>query len=200
VLMLDPDDMTRKVGSAGRPVFFTDTRIVDPDLVDVAPGETGEILVRGPNVMRGYWNNPQATLETLVDGGWLRTGDAGRADDEGFVWIAGRIRDAYRSGGALVLPWDVEKALLEHPSVQDVAVVGRSGPDGHDVGVAFVVRRAPPVTEDDLLAWARARLERPDALGEVRFADAIPRNPAGKILRQHLHEAIADTPRPLRTG
>ncbi|MDP8930420.1 MAG: AMP-binding protein [Actinomycetota bacterium] len=196
-LLLDAEDMTRKIGSAGKPPFFTDVRIVRPDLTDVAPGEVGEVLVSGPNVMKGYWNRPDATAETIVAGHWLRMGDAARSDDEGYIYMVGRMADAYMADGRLVFPDDIERILVDHPAVRDVAVVGVTDETLGETGVALVVAVSDAETsEDDLLEWTAAYLDRPDTLREVRFTDAIPRNPAGKVLRHALRRlAESEAPR-----
>lgn len=189
-LLLEPQDMLRKVGSAGRPPFFTDVRIVRPDLTDVVPGEVGEILVCGPNVMKGYWNLPELTEETIVGGRWLRTGDAARCDDEGYVYIVGRIADAYATEGQLVFPGDIEQIILDHPAVRDCGVVGVPDARRGEVGMGFVVPQPQyEVTESELLGWVARELDRPETLRALRFTDVIPRNPAGKILRQRLRES-----------
>jgi fatty-acyl-CoA synthase len=188
-LLLDPEDMTRKIGSAGRPPFFTDVRVVRADLTDVAPGEVGEVLVAGPNVMKGYWNRPDATEETVEAGGWLRTGDAARVDDEGYVYIVGRVDDAYVTSGRLVHPDDLERVLLQHSAVRETAVVGIPDDKLGEIGIGFVVPADDRnVTEDDLFRWAVSHLNTPEILHQVRFIDTIPRNPAGKVLRHELRQ------------
>jgi fatty-acyl-CoA synthase len=188
-LLLDPEDMTRKLGSAGRPVFFTDVRVVRPDLVDVEAGEVGEVLIAGPNVMKGYWDRPEATEAALVDGRWLRTGDAARSDEEGYLYVVGRVADTYVTNGRLVHPGDVERVLLQHPAVRETAVVGMPDQAAGEIGVALVVPandREP--SADDLLRWASSRLDAADILHEIRLTDTIPRNPAGKVLRHELRQ------------
>lgn len=116
-LLLDPDDMLRKVGSAGRPPFYTDVRVVRPDMSDVATGEVGEIVVRGPNVMRGYWKRPEATEAVITHGGWLHTGDAAMVDEEGFVYVVDGLKDMITTAGENVYPAEIERVLREHPAV-----------------------------------------------------------------------------------
>jgi acyl-CoA synthetase (AMP-forming)/AMP-acid ligase II len=192
VLLLDPRDMVRKAGSAGRPVFFTESRVVGPDGPEVAPGQVGEIMARGPNVMRGYWNNPEATAAAIVEGSWLRTGDAARIDDEGFVTIVGRMTDAITVGDTLAFPGDIERVLLEHPAVADAAVVGRPDDALGETGVGFVVPKGDAeLATDDVLAWVQPQLARGELLTEIRFVEQIERNPAGKILRHELRALLA---------
>jgi fatty-acyl-CoA synthase len=187
VLLLDAGSSLRKVGSAGRPPLFVDIRIVDRDLRDVAPGEAGELLARGPNVMAGYWRRPADTAKVLLPGGWLRTGDAARMDDEGDVWIVDRVDAAFVAGGRVVYPGDVERALMTHPAVADAGVVGRSARDGGAVAMAFVVL-APghEAGEAELLGVARERLAPHEVPGSITFVDELPRSLVGKLLRGEL--------------
>jgi len=123
VLLLRPDDSVRKAGSAGTPMFFTDVRVVAPDGADAAVGEPGEVVVRGPNVMAGYWQRPDETARTL-DGGWLHSGDIATVDDEGYLTIVDRLKDMIISGGENIYPAEIEGVLYEHPAVAECAVVG----------------------------------------------------------------------------
>ena len=132
VLLLDAEQALQKIGSAGKPPLFVDVRITDAAGGDVAPGHTGELLVRGPNVMAGYWRRPAETRDALIEGGWLRTGDAARMDDDGYIWIVDRLEARFVSAGEVVYPGDVERALLAHPSVADAGVVGVPAPRGGD--------------------------------------------------------------------
>jgi len=186
-LLLDPQDITRKIGSAGRPAFFCDVRVVDADGRECAPGDVGEVLVAGPNVMKGYWNR-EVVDEHLLDGRWLRTGDSARTDQEGYVTMVGRMADAYVASGGIVHPGDIEAVLREHPDVVDAAVVGV--PDAHTghVGVAFVEAAEATPVPDAILTWAAERIA-PEAMPRsIHVLDRLPRNPAGKILRRELSE------------
>ena len=187
MLLLDPQQALTKIGSAGKPPLFVDVRISDPSGTDVVQGHTGELLVRGPNVMLGYWRRPDATEDVLIDGGWLRTGDAARMDGDGDVWIVDRLADRFASGGETIYPGDVERALLAHPAVADAGVVGVPGPQGDAVGAAFVVLAAGQVgSEDDLLSFCRARLAARQVPGSITFVEALPRSVVGKLVRQVL--------------
>jgi fatty-acyl-CoA synthase len=187
VLLLDAERSLRKIGSAGRPPLLVDIRIVDPDGHDVEPGQTGELLARGPNVMSGYWRRPAETGEVLIADRWLRTGDAARMDDEGDVWIVDRVDAAFVAGGRVVYPGDVERALMTHPAVADAGVVGRSARDGGAVAMAFVVL-APghEAGEAELLGVARERLAPHEVPGSITFVDELPRSLVGKLLRGEL--------------
>jgi long-chain acyl-CoA synthetase len=165
-------------------------RIEDEDGNEVPDGEPGEICVRGPNVMPGYWRQPGAT-EAVMVGGWLHSGDIGRRDPDGFLYVIERKKDLIIRGGINVYPRDVEEVLAEHPDVAMAGVVGR--PDdlfGEEV-VAFVVRRAGArSTEDDVLAFAAERLSKPKRPKEVRFVPQLPLTPVGKVNRRELRDAV----------
>ncbi len=183
-LLLDPDDLSRKVGAAGRPAFFCDVRVARGDGSAAAAGEVGEVQVAGPNVMKGYWNREQPD-EHLLDGRWLRTGDAARVDHEGFVTIVGRLADGYTSDGRLVHPGDIETVFRDHPDVRDVAVIGVPDEAAGQVGAAFV-ELSQDADGDAILAWAADRLEPWLVPRSITAVERLPRNPAGKILRHEL--------------
>src|SRR3954469_9254521 len=144
--VLDSADAERKVGSAGKPVFFTDLRVVRPDGTDAAADEVGEVIVQGPNVMTGYWEEPERTAEVLVDG-WYHTGDAGSLDDEGFLYIRDRYKDMIISGGENIYPAEIESALLELPGIVEAAVIGVPDERWGEVGLAVLV--VTPGTDRD---------------------------------------------------
>jgi fatty-acyl-CoA synthase len=196
VLLLDPTSALAKMGSAGRPPLLVDIRIVHPDQSVVGPGETGELLVRGPNVMTGYWRRPEATREVLSADGWLRTGDAARSDEQGYVWIVDRMADRFLSDGRPVYPGDVERVLTGHPSVADAGVVQILAEGDAEVVAALVVLSAgSPATEQELLAYARHHLAAHQAPASVTFVDRLPRNTVGKLLRAQL-PALLSRPDP----
>jgi fatty-acyl-CoA synthase len=190
VLLLDPASALRKVGSAGKPPLLVDVRIVRPDLSDVPAGETGELVVRGPNVMAGYWNLPEASTKAIDQDGWLRTGDAGRMDDEGYVWIVDRVEDRYVSRGKVVYPGNVERVLMAHPAVMEAGVVGvpeQGSAELETLGAAFVVlATGGAVTLDELLALCRERLGPHEVPASITFIERLPRNSVGKLLRSEL--------------
>jgi fatty-acyl-CoA synthase len=196
-LLLDPDSALSKMGSAGRPPLLVDIRIVDPDGAVVGPGETGELLVRGPNVMAGYWRRPEATREVLAADGWLRTGDAARGDEQGYVWIVDRMADCFLSDGRPVYPGDVERVLTGHSSVADAGVVQVLAEGGVEMMAALVVLSAgSQATEQELLAYARLHLPAHQAPTSVTFVDRLPRNTVGKLLRAQL-PALLSPPEPM---
>ena len=192
VLLLDPASALSKVGAAGRPPLLVDIRIVHPDGTVAGPGETGELLVRGPNVMAGYWNRPQATREALSADGWLRTGDAARRDDDGDVWIVDRVADRLLVDGRPVYPGDVERVLSGHPSVADVGVVQVATGGARDTLAAVVVLAAgSTATGAELLAFGRRHLAADRAPASVTFVDRLPRNSVGKLLRARLRALVS---------
>jgi fatty-acyl-CoA synthase len=185
-LLLDAESATRKIGSAGKPPLLVDVRIVGPDGRDRAPHETGELLVSGPNVMAGYWKRADATRAAIDEQGWLHSGDAARIDDEGFVWIVGRVDDSFSVDGRIVHPGDVEHVLEEHPAVLEVGVVA-----GDQGGEAFVVlERGTSVKEEELFDVCRSRLAPHEVPSAIVFLDRLPRSSVGKLLRREL-EALA---------
>jgi fatty-acyl-CoA synthase len=187
VLLLDAENALRKMGSAGRPPLLVDVRVVGEDGVQVATGDTGELLVRGPNVMAGYWGRPAETREAVTADGWLRTGDAARVDDEGFFWIVDRVSARFVVGGRTIYPGDVERVLLAHPAVADAAVAEATDPHATVVLAAFVVlSTGHAATEEELLAFCRARLPIHMVPASVAFIDRLPRNSVGKLLRHEL--------------
>ena len=191
VLLLDPANALRKVGSAGKPPLFVDVRIVRPDGTACEPNETGELLVSGPNVMAGYWDRPDDTEDVIDESGWLRTGDAARIDDEEFVWIVDRVDDAYEVSGYIVYPGDVERVLAQHPAVADAGVVARDGN-----GMGFVVLAAgEALSQHELLKFCRERLKAHEVPSSITFMDRLPRSSVGKLLRHELAPlAVSDPP------
>ena len=198
VLNLEAADAVRKAGSAGKPVLHAEVRVVaDAEgRRDAAAGEVGELWVRGPAVTPGYWNRPEAARAAFAEGGWLRSGDAVRVDEEGFFFVVDRWRDMFISGGENVYPAEVENALCRHPAVAEAAVIGVPDPKRGEVGRAVVVPKpgkAP--TEAELLAHCAASLARYKVPRSVAFAEALPRNAVGKVHKPTLRRqfaAIAD--------
>ena len=189
VATLAPADAQRKPGSAGKPLLPTELRI-DRDGVPAAAGEVGEIIVRGPTVMAGYANRPDATARTLRDG-WLRTGDLGYLDDEGYLYIVNRRDDLIISGGENVYPAEIEAVLVTHPAVQEACVVGV--PDvrwGQVPAASITVRPGSALDEAAIISFCKARLAPYKVPRYVQFLDALPRNAAGKILRSTLRETF----------
>jgi len=180
-----------RLGSAGVARSDVEVRVVDTDDHDLSPGEIGEVLVRGDVVMRGYWQNPQASAEALR-GGWLHTGDLGTFDADGFLTLKDRSKDMIISGGSNIYPCEIEEVLLRHPGVLEVAVVGRPHRDWGEEVVAFVVSRPEATVTvealDRLCLDTIARYKRPRA---YFFVDSVPKNNYGKILKTALRQQLA---------
>jgi acyl-CoA synthetase (AMP-forming)/AMP-acid ligase II len=176
--------------SCGRPWPTLETRIADEDGNTLPPGEIGEIEIRGPIVMAGYWNRPEATAETIRPDGWLRTGDAGFMDKDGFFFVHDRVKDMIVSGGENVYPAEVENAILGCPGVADAAVIGVPDDKWGEAVKAIVVCAQGCDAPDpaDIIAYARQRIAGYKAPKSVDFIDALPRNPSGKVLRRELRK------------
>jgi long-chain acyl-CoA synthetase len=185
----DPDGPRRSLlRSAGKPLDSVEIRIVDPDTAKaVQAGEVGEVQTRSAYNMAGYWRKPDETASTIDSGGWLRTGDAGYFDDEGYLYLHDRIKDMIVSGGENIYPAEVENVLLSHPAVIDAAVIGVPDPKwGETVKAVVVVAPATEMNESDLIAHCRANLAHYKCPTSVDTAAALPRNPSGKILKREL--------------
>jgi O-succinylbenzoic acid--CoA ligase len=188
VATLAPADALRKLGSAGQPLLPTELRIA-------GAGEVGEILVRGPTVMRGYINRPEETAQALRDG-WLHTGDLGYLDGEGYLYVVSRRHDLIISGGENIYPAEVESALLAHPAVEEAAVAGLPDERWGQAPVAAVkLRPGMDVSEAELLDLCRRRLAGYKVPRQVRFVAALPRNAAGKLLRDAVRASLEELPR-----
>ncbi len=190
VATCNPLEGVRKVGSIGLPVPDTDIRIVDQETgaTDVPIGEPGEILIRGPQVMKGYWNRPDETALTIKDG-WLFTGDIGRMDEQGYIFVVDRKKDMIITGGFNIYPRDVEEVLFEHPKVLDAGVIGVSDHRSGERVKAFVVLKAgQEATEQELIDFCRERLTAYKVPKWVEFRKELPKNNIGKLLRRVLRE------------
>jgi long-chain acyl-CoA synthetase len=180
----------RKVGTVGLPIAGTRVRLVDEDFADVPAGERGEVAIAGPQVMRGYKGRPDATEEVLRDG-WLRTGDIGTLDDDGYLAIVDRAKDMILYKGYNVFPRELEEILFTHPDVGSTAVVGRPDDEAGELPVAFVaLAPGATATAEDLMAHVNSRVVPYKKLREVRLVEAIPVSAAGKILRRELRDGL----------
>jgi fatty-acyl-CoA synthase len=185
------EESVKKKGSIGKPMMFTEARLLDGQGRDVPAGEVGELLLRGPHVCLGYWNNREATAAALDPEGWFHTGDLARRDQDGFYTIAGRKKDMFISGAVNVYPAEIEGELLLHPALKDAAVIGVPDPTWGEVGVAFVVPRAHPPTAGELAAFLAERVAKYKIPKDFIFIDALPRTPYGKILKAELEVRYA---------
>ena len=185
-------DSVRKKGSIGKPLMFTEARLVDGEGREVPTGEVGELLLRGPHVSRGYWRNPEATAAALDKGGFFHTGDLARRDGEGFFSIAGRRKDMLISGGVNVYPAEIEAELLLYPGVEDAAVVSAPDPTWGEIAVAFVVPRSgASLNGTGLAAHLEKRLARYKVPKVWVFVDGLPRTPYGKVVKGELQARYA---------
>ncbi|MCX0275123.1 long-chain fatty acid--CoA ligase [Nocardia zapadnayensis] len=191
-LVLTPDNAERKLGTAGVPHFFTDVRIVDPDGGAVPAGERGEIQISGPNVMSRYWNKPDETAAAFADGTWLRSGDVGVADEEGFVSVVDRLKDMIISGGENIYPAEVEAAILEMPGVMSCAVFGVPDSKWGEVGCAAVtLEDGAELDHDDLVQFLAPRIAKYKIPKSTLALDEIPRNATGKIRKDLLRRQFS---------
>lgn len=181
---LHQDDAIRKKGSIGRPNFYVQIRVVDEEGQDVPKGEAGELLLKGPMVTPGYWDNPEATAQTIVEG-WFHTGDMVRQDEEGYLYVVDRIKNMFISGGENVYPAEVERVLLQHGGVSEAAVIGIAHERWGEVGKAFVVKKGD-LSENALIEHCKAHLAKFKVPKVVVFVEELPKNDAGKIDRKAL--------------
>ena len=187
---LDLEDSIRKAGTVGKEVFHVTLRIADDAGKDVPPGEAGEIIVRGPNVFQGYWRKDEATKAAMA-GGWFQTGDMGRRDEEGFVYIIGRKVEMIISSGENIYPAEVERALQSLPQVAEAAVVGMADDKRGEVVAAFIIpRKNAPAAEEDLLLALQGKIAPYKIPKKIVFVDNFPRNQAGKVLKRILRKRL----------
>ena len=188
---VDYTDGRNRPGSVGQLTPDTQEKIVDVETggTEVAPGETGELLVRGPQVMKGYFNNPEATAETLTSDGWLHTGDIVRADEDGYIWVLDRKKELIKYKGFQVPPAELEGVLLTHPAIADSAVIGIEDEESGEVPKAFVViREGRAPTAEEIMEFVAGQVATFKQIRQVQFVDSIPKNASGKILRRVLIE------------
>jgi long-chain acyl-CoA synthetase len=177
----------RKAGSIGYPVTGVEMRVVDTSDIPVAAGEVGEIAIRGHNVMKGYWNRPDATADVVDAEGWFRTGDMGRVDEDGFYFIVDRKKDLIIRGGFNIYPREIEEVLYEHPDVAEAAVVSIPHESyGEEVGAAVALRPGARVTEAELRDFVKAQVAAYKYPRRVWFVDALPKGDTGKILKREI--------------
>ncbi|GLV53442.1 long-chain-fatty-acid--CoA ligase [Dictyobacter sp. S3.2.2.5] len=183
---LAPEHAVSKAGSVGHPVFHSRARIVDEFDHDVPAGEIGELILAGPHVCSGYWQQPEATASVYRDG-WWHTGDLVRRDADGFYYIVGRQKDMFISGGENIYPAEVENVIIAHPGVLEAAVIPQPDPRWGEVGLAVIVPRVPDsVTPEEVLSFCAGKLARYKLPRAVRIVEALPRNAMGKIMKTEL--------------
>jgi len=180
----------KKPGSIGVPAPDNDIRIVDvtDGVTDVPQGQPGELLIKGPSVMKGYWNNPEETARQLIDG-WLYTGDVVVQDEDGFLFIVDRKKDMIIAGGFNIYPREVDEVLYRHPKVQDAVTVGIPDAYRGETVKAFVVpREGETISPEEIIAFCREKMAPYKIPREIEFMTALPQSPAGKILRRVLRD------------
>ena len=177
-----------KMRSAGRATYATEVRIVDENDAEVARGTVGEVCVRGPGVMKGYWNKPELT-QTTLRGGWMHTGDAAYMDADGFIFVVDRLKDMIVSGGENVYSAEVENAIARHPAVAACAVIGIPSDEwGETVHAAIVLKAGQSATAEEIVAHCKALIAGYKCPRSLAFADTLPLSAAGKILKSELRE------------
>ncbi|WP_353809414.1 fatty-acid--CoA ligase FadD5 [Agromyces sp. SYSU T00194] len=190
--VLSGEDSRRKLGSVGKPIPTIQYRVVDDEMHDVAVGEVGEIVYRGPTMMSAYWNKPEETAKAFA-GGWFHSGDLVRQDDEGFVWVVDRKKDMIISGGENIYCAEVENAMFAHPKVLEAAIIGREDDRWGEVPVAFVALKPDQELSleefNDFLGATLARYKLPK---DLVIIDALPRNAGGKVLKTVLRDRLAE--------
>jgi len=190
IVTLSPEYMFEKLGSAGKPLFPAQIRIIDQEGRELTAMEEGEIIVKGPNITPGYWHRPSETNSVLANG-WLKTGDIGYLDHDGFLYVLDRRKDMFISGGENVYPAEVEAALLAHPDIAEAGVIGVHDDEWGKVPAAFIrVRPSSDITESDVQMFLRDHLAGYKIPKYVYFVDELPRNASGKLLRRLLIERL----------
>lgn len=189
--LISSADAITRAGSTGKAFFFTEVRVVREDGTDCDPEESGEVLVKGPHIMLGYWNRDEATADTIVDG-WLHTGDVATMDAEGYVTIVDRVKDMLISGGENVYPAEIESVLLGHDKIADAGVIGIPSEKWGESPLAAIVPKDESLTADEVIEFCKGKLAPFKAVKAVEFVTELPRNPSGKILKRELRDQFAD--------
>jgi fatty-acyl-CoA synthase len=185
---MTPDEFEKKVGAAGRQLIFTSVKVIDENGNECEPGTEGEITVKGPNVMKGYWKKEEETARVLKNG-WFHTGDIGKMDQDGYLFIAGRKKEMIISGGENIYPAEIENALFEYPGIFDAAVIGAPDAKWGEVPVAFVMA-APGISGDSIREFLKTKIGSYKVPSRIIFKTILPRNQAGKLLKNALKEEI----------
>ncbi|WP_153504941.1 fatty acyl-CoA synthetase [Cumulibacter manganitolerans] len=184
--VLRPEEHEGRMDSCGRPVLYVEMRVVDTEMNDVAPGETGEVVYRSPQLCEGYWNKPEATEEAFA-GGWFHSGDLARIDEDGYITVVDRIKDVINTGGILVASREVEDCLYTHPAVAEVAVIGLPDEKWIEAITAYVVRK-DDVDKHELIEHTKRSLAKFKIPKDIRFVEELPRNASGKLLKRVLRD------------
>jgi acyl-CoA synthetase (AMP-forming)/AMP-acid ligase II len=188
VTIMSSEDAVSKAGSCGKPHFHTEVRVIDDRGADVGPDEVGEIIVRARHIMKGYWNRPHSTSEVLRDG-WFYTGDLATIDSDGFLYIKDRKRDMIISGGENIYPAEVERVLMSHPQVKEVAVIGQRSEQWGESPVAIVVLKdGTDMSPECLISFCRGKIAGYKIPRNVEFVSELPRTVTGKVQKNVLRE------------
>lgn len=187
VFSLNEEDALRKMGSIGFANFYINAKVVDENGTELGPHQVGELALRGPSMMQGYWKNEKATESAIVDG-WLYTGDLVKQDEEGYFYVVGRKKDMYKSGGENVYPAELEQVLRKVPGVKDVAVVGVNDSKWGEVGKAFIVKEDPQLCAEKIQEYCTQNLAKFKIPKYFQFIDELPKGDSGKILKKQLKE------------
>jgi long-chain acyl-CoA synthetase len=188
VVCHNPLHGVKKIGSVGLPLEGVSVKVVDPERRELPVGETGELLVKGPNIMLGYLNQLEETQAVLKDG-WLHTGDLARMDQDGYIFIVDRKKEMILTGGFNIYPREIEEVLHAHPSVSEAAVIGLPDEEKGELATAFIIlKTGAEVQEEDIIGFCRERLAVYKAPREVHFVEELPRNASGKVLKRLLRE------------
>ncbi len=186
-------DRERKPGSIGTPIEGVEMKVVDDDGKDVPQGEVGEIMIRGHNVMKAYWNRPEATAEAIDDDGWFKTGDMARVDEDGYFFIVDRKKELIIRGGYNVYPREIEEVLYEHPAVREAAVLGVPHDElGEEVGAAVALKDGEEVDADQLRKFVKEQVAAYKYPRHIWFVDELPKGPTGKILKREIETPDPD--------
>ena len=186
-------DREQKAGSIGTPIEGVEMRIVDTDGNEVAPGERGEIQIRGHNIMKGYWNLPDATAAAITPDGWFSSGDVGRVDEDGYFFIVDRMKELIIRGGFNVYPREIEEVLYEHPAVAEAAVIGIPHESlGEEIGAAVALKAGAHAESDELRDFVKERVAAYKYPRRVWFVDSLPKGPTGKVVRREIVAPVTD--------
>jgi long-chain acyl-CoA synthetase len=187
VASFNPPDRERRPGSIGIPVQGVEMRVVDEQRNPVAQGEVGEIAIRGENLMKGYWNRPEATAEAIDEQGWFYTGDMAKVDEQGYYFIVDRKKDMIIRGGYNVYPREVEEVLYEHPAVREAAVIGVAHDSlGEEVAAAVALKPDAEITAAELRDYCRSEIAAYKYPRRLWIVDELPKGPTGKILKREI--------------
>jgi long-chain acyl-CoA synthetase len=189
-------DLPRKPGSIGTPIRGVQMRVLDDTGRDLGPEQVGEIAIRGANVMKGYWQLPEATLAAMPDG-WFRTGDLGRMDEDGYFFIVDRKKEMIIRGGYNVYPREIEEVLYEHPAIAEAAVIGVPDPSlGEEIAAAIALKPGAAVSADDIREYVKARVAAYKYPRRIWIVDALPKGPTGKVLKREIKSQVGEEAAP----